>query len=323
MLNEKLKNQRILIFGGSGSWGQELISQLLKFDVKEIISYARNEYNQVTLKRQFPDKRLKIMLGDVRDYGQVDFACKNIDIVFLLSAIKHVPLAEEFIYECIKTNINGTRNVIRASIYNKVKKVIDVSSDKACSPINLYGMTKAIGEKLTLNGVNLNNETQFTVIRSGNALGSRGSVVTLWIDQIKNYNKITITDKRMTRFFLTLPDAITLLLTALDSDMNGVLFVTKMPACKMADLAKVLIEHYGNENTIIEEVGIRPGEKLDEVLINEHESPICYEYNENYYFLSNKKINYKKVDFLKFDSKTYLMNKDDIKKLLNKGGFLV
>jgi len=316
------KNKIVMITGGSGSWGNELIKQLLETDVKEIRSFARGEFMQVTLERKFNDPRLKIIIGDIKDYEAVDAACRNVDIVFHLSAIKHVPLAEEFIYECIKTNLNGTRNLVKASIANKVKIVVDVSSDKSCLPINVYGMTKAIGEKIILNGANLSKETIFTVVRGGNVLGSNGSVVGLWINQIKKYNKITITDKRMTRYFITLPEAINLLFTAVESNINGGLFIINMPSCKIIDLAEVLINHYGNKDTKIEIIGIRPGEKLDEILISEHESPVCYEYDKNYYFISYKKVDFKKVDFKQFNSSTYLMNKKEIKKLLDKGGFL-
>ena len=328
MKNNKINNKRILIFGGSGSWGQELITQLLKTNVKEIISFARNEYRQVSLKRYFNDSRLKIMIGDIRDYGKVDFACRNIDIVFLLSAIKHIPIAEEFPYECIKTNINGVRNVIRASINNKVKKVVDVSSDKACLPINVYGLTKAVGEKLILNGAKLSNDTKFMVIRSGNVLGTAGSVLELWIDQIKRFNKVTITNKEMTRYFLTLSEAIKLLFTAVESDINGGLFVMRMPSCKLINLAEVLIEYYGNKDTKIETIGIRPGEKLDEVLVSKHETSNAYEYGKNYYLITinpDWTVRYQKTlnkTLAEYNSYQRLMTKEEIKELLRKAGYL-
>ena len=248
-MNNQFDNKRVLVTGGSGSWGNELITQLLETKVKEIISYARGEFNQVSLQRKFNDPRLKIVVGDVRDYGELKHACKDIDIVFHLAALKHVPVCERQPYEAIKTNINGTRNIVRASIECNVKKVIDVSSDKAVLPINTYGMTKAVGEKLTLNASTLGSKTQFMCIRGGNVLGTNGSVVPLFINQIKRYNKITITDGKMTRYFLTLPEAIKLLFVATKSDINGGLFVMKMPACKIADLADVMIKRYGNKET--------------------------------------------------------------------------
>ena len=289
---KEFKDKIILITGGTGSWGQELTKQLLQFDVKEISILARNEFNQVSMKRKFNDPRLKIEIGNVRDYGKLKFACKNVNYVFHLSALKHVPICEEFPYEAIKTNIEGTRNIIRASIDNEVEKVIDVSSDKAVLPINTYGLTKAIGEKLILNALRIGSKTKFICIRGGNVLGTAGSVVSFWIDQIKRFNKITITDKKMTRYFLTLPEAIKLLFVAMKSNINGALFVMKMPSCKIIDLAKVMIEHYGNKDTKIKEIGIRPGEKIDEVLVSKHESPYTYKYGDNYYLISYKDLSH-------------------------------
>ncbi len=321
------KGKTILISGGTGSWGQELTKQLLQFDVKEIRILARNEFNQVSMKRKFNDPRLKIEIGNVRDYGKLQFACKGVNYVFHLSALKHVPICEEFPYEAIKTNINGTRNIIRASIDNEVEIVVDVSSDKAVAPTNTYGMTKAIGEKLILNGANLKSKTKFMVIRGGNVLGTNGSVVPHWIDQIKRFNKITLTDIKMTRYFLTLPEAIKLLFVAMKSGVNGGLFVMRMPSCKLIDLARVLMEYYGNKDTKLEITGIGPGEKLDEVLISKHETPNAYEYGKDYYFItyesvSAKNLGYKKTTLEEYNSFQNLMNKEEIKELLKRGGYL-
>lgn len=321
-----LKNKKILVTGGSGSWGNELVKQLLNKDAKEITSFARNEYRQVKLKRKYNDKRLKIVMGDVRDFGELKYACKDIDIVFHLAAVKHVPVCENQPYEAIKTNINGTRNIVRASIENNVEKVIDVSTDKAVAPINTYGMSKAIGEKLIINGANINSSTRFTCIRAGNVLGTNGSVVPLFKNQIKLYNKVTITDDKMTRYFLTIPQAIKLLFTASENNINGGLFVMKMLACKISDLADVLIEKYGNNNTKKEIIGIRPGEKVHELLISKNETPNTYIWNNDYYFINNTNNNLKvvdkpKVNFKEYSSNTKLMNKQEIKKLLRLGGF--
>lgn len=316
----------VLVIGSSGSWGTELITQLLQTNVKEIRGMARGEFAQVSLQRKFNDPRLKIIIGDVRDYGKVDSSCRGVDIVFLLSALKHVPICEDFPYEAIKTNINGTRNVVRACIANNVKKCVDVSSDKACLPINTYGMTKAVGEKLILNGAKLGSKTQFMVVRGGNVLGSAGSVIPFWIDQIKRFKKVSITDTTMTRYFLTLPEAIKLLFTAVESNINGGLFVMKMPSASMLDMAKVVIDHYAKgEMIIIEEIGIRPGEKIDEVLVSKHEALNAYEYNIYYYLITedpNWKWRNDKAKFEEYNSATKLMNKDEIKDLLQRGGFL-
>jgi FlaA1/EpsC-like NDP-sugar epimerase len=318
------KNKTILITGGTGSWGTELIAQLLKLEVKEIKILARNEFNMVSTLRKFNDPRLKMEIGDVRDYGKVKHACKNVNYVFHLSALKHVPVCEDFPYEAVKTNINGTRNIIRASIDNGVDIMVDVSSDKAVLPVNTYGMTKAVGEKLTLNASKLSKKTEFMVIRGGNVMGTAGSVIPLWISQIKEQNRITITDYDMTRYFITLSEAIKLLFVAMESKINGGTFVMKMPACKIIDLARVLIKWYGNRDTIIHETGIRPGEKLDEVLISKHEVKKTFVWDENYYLIHQTLDWYSlpKVDFEEYSSRTYLMNEDEIKTMLEKGGFL-
>jgi UDP-N-acetylglucosamine 4,6-dehydratase/5-epimerase len=315
------QDKNILITGGTGSWAYELVIQLLKFNLKEIRIYSRNEFAQVIMQRKFSDKRLKFIIGDIRDYEQLEFASKEVDILWHLAALKHVPLGEEFINEFVKTNIEGTKNIIKAAITCKVKNVIDVSSDKAANPISVYGMTKAIGERLIIQANKLAS-TKFVCVRGGNALGSNGSVVPYFIEQIKKNNKITITSKEMTRYFLTLEEAIKLLFIAYESNNFGVLFIMKMPSCKILDLAEVLIEKYGNKETEIEEIGIRQGEKIHEVLITEYESINTYEYDNNYYIISRDTLNLPKVNFKEYTSNSQpLMNKDEIKQLLESGGF--
>lgn len=316
------KNKRILITGGTGSWGTFLIKELLKNKSKEIIVYSRNEFNQVVMRRNINSDKLKFIIGDVRDLNSLIEACKSIDYVFHLSALKHITICEKQPREAIKTNILGTENVIEAAIKNKVKKVIYVSSDKASSPLNLYGMTKAIGEKLFINANLKSKDTKFICVRAGNILGSAGSVVPHFINQIKQDNKMTITDKRMTRYFLTLEEAIKLLFTAIkESNTTGV-YVMKMPSCKILDLAVVLKEVIGNKDTKIEEIGIRQGEKLHEVLISEYEASYTYECDDKYYFISFTNLNNKKVLFDEYNSNQNLMNKDQIKEMLKKGDFI-
>jgi len=325
-MKQWLDNKVIAVTGSSGSWGTELIKQLLANGAKEIRGIARGEHNQVKLRRKFNDKRLKIIIGDIRDYNKMNSVFKGVDIVFHLAAMKHIEIAEQFPYECIKTNINGTRNVVRAANNNKVKKLIDVSTDKATAPLNVYGMCKGIGEKLVINGANLSKTTQYMVVRGGNVLGTNGSVVDFFINQIKTENRVTITDYRMTRFFLTLEQAIELLLTAGESKYSGGLFIMKMPACKITDLAQVLIDHYGSKTTAMEEIGMRPGEKLHEVLVSKDESLHTYVYDEDYFLIYPQRDlseAYDKVDFKEFNSNTKLMTQEEIRALLDKGGFLV
>jgi UDP-N-acetylglucosamine 4,6-dehydratase len=195
-------NQTILVTGGTGSWGHELVRKLLPYRPKEIRIFSRNEFAQVSMQREFQhDGILKYIIGDVRDGEAVHEACKNVDYVFHLAALKHVPICENYPQEALKTNVQGTENIIQASIQQKVKKVIDVSSDKAVDPINLYGMTKAIGEKLMIRANNLSDYTRFVCIRGGIVLGTNGSVVPLFRKQILQKGAVTITDKKMTRFF--------------------------------------------------------------------------------------------------------------------------
>lgn len=319
------KNKTILLTGGTGSWGNAICERLLKYEPKEIRIFARNENNHVQMQRKFQNKKIQHYIGDIRDFKAINNACKKVNYIFHLAAQKHVPICEEFPYEAIKTNILGTENIIMASISNKVQKVIDVSSDKAVAANNLYGLTKAIGEKLFLNASSQANiNTKFCCIRSGNAMGTNGSVIPLFIEQIKTKNEVSITHKSMTRFFLTLPSIIELLFTAISSHLNGAIFVVKMSSCRIIDMVEVLIEHYGNAKTKIKEIGIRQGEKIHEVLISENESRSSYIYNKNYYvyFPDYRKCNLPFLHGNEFSSNSALLPKNEIKKMLFNGGFL-
>lgn len=320
---------KILITGATGSWGQTLTALLLKqYDVKQIICFSRNENQQVLMKRKFNNHKLKFVLGDVRDLPSLEKSLIGVDYVFHLAAIKHVPLCEEQPYEVIKTNIQGTQNVIDAALTNNVKKVINVSSDKAVEPINLYGMTKAVGEKLIIQA-NEFGTTKFVCIRGGNVMGSNGSVIPLFIEKIKNNQPITITDNQMTRFFLTLEEAINLIFKASGNSIGGETFVMNMPSCYISDLAEVLMEHYGKVDMI--ETGLRPGEKINEILVSKHESFNTYQYDKNYYVilpptatgaLLDKYTNLKRFAFEEFSSQTQMMKRDDIKIMLQRGNFI-
>jgi UDP-N-acetylglucosamine 4,6-dehydratase/5-epimerase len=323
-------NSRILITGGTGSWGQTLTRLLLeKYDPKEIIIFSRGELQQVLMQRKFKNPKIKYIIGDVRDYEAVNFATKNVDYVFHMAALKHVPICEDQPQEAIKTNIIGTNNIVNACILNNVKKVIDVSTDKAVEPVNLYGMTKSVGEKVIIQANDLTNNTKFVCIRGGNVMGSNGSVIPYFIEQIKAGGPITITDLRMTRFFLTLEEAISLLFKAAEDSIGGETFVMNMPACYITEVAEILMEEYGQVE--IKEIGGRPGEKLDEMLISKHESPLSYCYDDTYYVIlptkNNDDLNKKYKDLIKFpydefSSKTIRMSKDEIKDMLKKGKFI-
>ncbi|MEE1072523.1 MAG: polysaccharide biosynthesis protein [Cellulosilyticum sp.] len=327
------KDKRILVTGGTGSWGHELIKQLLEQDPKEISIYSRNELAQVKMEREFNDKRLKFIIGDVRDYERMNEATRGIDYIFHLAALKHVPICELQPYEAIKTNIIGTENLIKAAINNKVKKVIDVSTDKAVDALNLYGMTKAVGERLIIQANLLSEDTKFVCIRAGNVLGSNGSVVPFFIDQIKNQKQITITHPEMTRYFITLPEAIGLLFKASQFSYGGEIFVMRMPSYRITDVAEVLIEDSKVPDVEIKEIGMRPGEKLDEVLVSEYEAQSTFKYDDTYYvimptmdipglktFYETKNLAH--VTFKRYTSGDVILPKERVKELLRKGNYV-
>jgi UDP-N-acetylglucosamine 4,6-dehydratase len=324
-------DETILVTGGTGSWGYELVHQLLPQRPKKIIIYSRNESSQVAMKRAFEDARLTFCIGDIRDKAALISASEGVDYIFHLAALKHVPVCEDQPYEALKTNVGGTQNVIEAAIENKVKKVIYISTDKAANPSNFYGMTKAIGEKLIIYANLLMTHTKFVCIRGGNVLGTNGSVIHLFIKQIQEKNQIGITDKNMTRFFLTMQDAIKLLFKATDESKGGEIFVMMMPTCKIIDLAEVLIETTGRKDVEIVELGIRPGEKIHEILFSEYECQDTIIYDEQYFVIlpminvpGLKQIysGYPSVTMKSYCSSESLMSKDEIKQMLLLGGFL-
>lgn len=329
------KDTSILCTGATGSWGNELIKQLLEKEPKKIIVFSRGELAQVMTKIKFNNNsKLHFVIGDIRDADAVDrlFSQTQIDYVYHLAALKHVPVCENQPQEAIKTNIIGTTNLVNAAIKYKVKRFIDVSTDKAVSPTNTYGYTKAVGEKLVIQANALTKDTAFICIRGGNVLGSNGSVVPIFIDQIKNNNEITITVGHMTRYFLTLPEAIHLLFKASKVGVGGETFVMNMPSFYISELGDVLIDHYGNMNTGVKEIGIREGEKLDELLISEHEAPRSYIFDNDYYIIKpdlelNRDFSYigdlPKVSFTKFSSADNLKGKLFLRDLLDRGGFLI
>jgi UDP-N-acetylglucosamine 4,6-dehydratase len=326
------EGRRILITGGTGSWGQELTRKLLQCNPKEIRIFSRNEHAQVNMQRNFPDHpSLKFIIGDVRDYQAVLEACNGMDYVFHLAALKHVPICEFQPEEALKTNVMGTENVIRASIKQGVRKVIDVSTDKAVDPINFYGMTKAFGEKLMIRANERSETTRFVCIRGGNVLGTNGSVVPFFKKQILEGKTITLTSKEMTRFFLTISEAIELLLKAAQVAIGGETFVMKMNACRILDLADVLKNGLTTKSISIKEIGIRPGEKLHEVLVSNYESIHTYQYNDQYFvilpshpspILYDHYKSLEQVTFQRYQSNSSLMSQEEIEQMLRKGGFL-
>ena len=325
------ENQTILVTGATGSWGHELVKQLLEKNPKEIRIFSRNESSQVAMQRQFANEKLVFIIGDVKEKDCIIEACAGVDYLFHLAALKHVPVCEDQPLEALKTNVIGTQNVIEAAIKHHVKKVVYISTDKAANPSNFYGFTKAMGERLIIHANMLKTDTKFVCVRGGNVLGTNGSVIHVFNDQIRTKNLIGITDKRMTRFFLTLEDAIKLLFKASYESVGGEIFVMKMPTCKILDLAEVLIEASGKKTVKIVELGIRPGEKLHEILFSEYESKNTITYDENYYVilptidipgLRKHYSRFPSVKLESYNSSEGLMTKQELKELLIKGGFL-
>jgi UDP-N-acetylglucosamine 4,6-dehydratase len=282
-----LNNKSLLITGGTGSLGNELTSFLLKkFNLKKIIIFSRDELKQSEHNKKFKrfDKKniLRYFLGDVRDADRLKFAFKNVDIIIHTAALKHVDQAEYNPYEFINTNINGAKNIIQASLENDVEKVIALSTDKAVNPINLYGATKLASDKLFVSANNLtgNNKTRFAVVRYGNVINSRGSVAPFFLELRNNFSKfIPITHEKMTRFSITLQQSVDFILSSLNEMRGGEIFVPKIPSVRIIDLAKTIAP-----NIPVKIIGIRPGEKIKEVLCSSDEFFNVIEF-KNYFLI--------------------------------------
>ncbi len=279
-------NKSILISGGTGSFGSSMIKYILSnFKPKRLICFSRDELKQYNLSKELNEKKnscLRFFIGDVRDYDRLNLAMKNVDYVIHAAALKHVPAAEYNPFECIKTNIHGTENIVRAAIENKVKKIITLSTDKACNPINLYGASKLAADKITISANNYigNSKTKMSVVRYGNVINSRGSVIPFFKDCIKNNKPFPITDKDMTRFWITLDEALKFVIFCMRDMQGGELYVPKLKSSYINDLAKVI-----NDKHKITYIGIRPGEKIDETLISSDESQNVIEFKK-YYLIS-------------------------------------
>ena len=277
------KNKTILVTGGTGSFGNAFVPMTLeKYDPKKIIIFSRDEMKQWEMAKLFKDdSRVRFFIGDVRDKDRLYRALDDVDFVVHAAATKIVPTAEYNPFECVKTNINGAMNVIDACIDQGVKKCVALSTDKASSPINLYGATKLASDKLFVSGnaYSSEHEASFSVVRYGNVMGSRGSVIPFF-NKIKESGTVPITDERMTRFMISLEQGVELVWTAFEDMIGGEIYVKKIPSMKVVDLAKVVAP-----NAIHEIVGIRPGEKLHEQMISVEDAISTYEYKEYYKIL--------------------------------------
>ena len=287
MLNDKT----ILITGGTGSFGKKCLQMIFeRYNPKKVIIYSRDEFKQYNMKVEFANKvdidRVRFFIGDVRDKERLMRAFQGVDYVIHAAAMKQVPTCEYNPMEAIKTNIHGAQNVIDAALDRGVKKVVALSTDKAVNPINLYGGTKLVSDKLFIaaNAYRGNNyQTVFSVVRYGNVAGSRGSIIPLFRTLIENgETELPITDYRMTRFWITLEQGVELVFKALEESKGGETYISKIPSFKITDLAKAMLPHGS-----MKEIGIREGEKLHEVMVTRDDSRSTYEYDEHYIVYPN------------------------------------
>lgn len=324
MEEKVLRGKKILITGGTGSFGRFLLKYLLNEDCSEIVIFSRDEEKQVKLREEIKDSRVRFVIGDVRDFERIFEASQGMDVIFHAAALKQVPNCEFNVMEAVKTNILGAENVRRAAMLNRVEAVISISTDKAVKPVNVMGMTKALQERLMIQSNS--GSTRFIVVRYGNVIGSRGSVIPLFKEKVLNNEPLPITDFRMTRFLLTLNEAINLIMTAYIEGRGGEVFVKKLPAAKVVDIAKVMAKALTNKsNYPMREIGIRPGEKVHEVLVSEEEIVRTVEYDQFYVILPYGKINESSLNnnLEEYTSRnTRILNENEIYELLKAEGWL-
>ncbi len=291
----KIKDKTLLITGGTGSFGTAVLRKFIDTDhFKEIRIFSRDEKKQDDMRKQFNNDKLKFYIGDVRDYSSVESVMRGVDYVFHAAALKQVPSCEFFPMQAVKTNVEGTYNVIDAAIKNNVKKVICLSTDKAAYPINAMGISKAMMEKVAVAASRNAGETVVCLTRYGNVMASRGSVIPLFIKQIKSGEPITITDPNMTRFLMSLDEAVDLVLFAFEHGNPGDLFVNKAPAGTIGDLALALKTIFKSD-TEIKIIGTRHGEKLYETLCTKEEMMTAEDMGEFYRIpADNRDLNYAK-----------------------------
>ncbi|KGA82427.1 UDP-N-acetylglucosamine 4,6-dehydratase (inverting) [Lysinibacillus fusiformis] len=273
-----LKDKVVLVTGGTGSFGKKFTKKALELGVKKIIVFSRDELKQYEMKQEFKDERIRFFIGDVRDKDRLYRAFDGVDIVIHAAAMKHVDACEYNPFEAVKTNIHGAQNIIEAAIDRGVDKVIALSTDKACSPVNLYGATKLASDKLFVaaNSYVGHKKTRFAVVRYGNVVGSRGSVVPFF-KKIRKTGTVPITDERMTRFWITLDQGVQFVFDSLERMHGGEIFVPKIPSMSIMDLAKAIAP-----DCKLEIIGIRPGEKLHEAMIMEDDARHTREFDTYY-----------------------------------------
>lgn len=329
------KDKILLITGGTGSFGNAVLKRFLETDIKEIRIFSRDEKKQDDMRKKYNSSKLKFYIGDVRDYDSVLNATRGVDYIYHAAALKQVPSCEFYPLEAVKTNILGTENVLEAAIQNKVKRVVCLSTDKAVYPINAMGISKAMMEKVIIAKSRNLDETATTICctRYGNVMASRGSVIPLFVDQIRQGQPFTITDPEMTRFMMTLEDAVDLVLYAFENGQNGDVFVQKAPAATIGTLAQAITELLSVPNHPISIIGTRHGEKAFEALLSREE--MVHAIDQGNYFripADQRSLNYSKYvekgepkisEVTDYNShNTYRLNLEEMKQLLLKLEFI-
>ena len=326
------KNKTLLITGGTGSFGNAVLHRFLKSDIKEIRIFSRDEKKQHDMRVSLQNSKVKFYIGDVRDYQSIESSMCGVDFVFHAAALKQVPSCEFYPLEAVKTNILGTENVLNAAIASKVKKVICLSTDKAVYPINAMGVSKAMMEKVMVAKSRISNETILVGTRYGNVMASRGSVIQLFEEQLLNNFSITITDPEMTRFMMTLDDAVNLVLYAFEHGNSGDIFVQKSPASTIGELAAAMKKIYHNSTSDINIIGARHAEKLYETLLAREEYSIAEDLGDYFRVAAdNRDLNYNKyftegkgsiAQITEYNShNTNKLSEEQLISLLNRVGF--
>lgn len=288
------KNKTLLITGGTGSFGNAVLNKFIDSTINEIRIFSRDEKKQDDLRRKFQNDKIKYFIGDVRDESSIDQAMKGVDFVFHAAALKQVPSCEFYPMEAVKTNIIGTENMLNSAIKNNVEKVICLSTDKAVYPINAMGVSKSLMEKVFVAKSRISSKIKIIGTRYGNVMASRGSVIPLFYDQIKDNKPITITDPKMTRFMMSLDNAVELVLYAFQNGNTGDIFVQKAPSTTIGELAETMRTIY-NSNTKIKNIGIRHGEKIHETLLSQEERLVSEDLGDYFRIpADNRDLNYDK-----------------------------
>ena len=321
----ELKGKTVLVTGGTGSIGSEIVRQILGCDVNKVIIFSRDEIKHFLIKKRILDERLKTVVGDVRDYRSIQrvFEENDIDLIYHAAAMKHVVMCEDFPIESAKTNIFGTQNVVDLAKKHGIPKLITISTDKSAYPVNVMGATKFIAERITLNA-------NFSCVRFGNVANSRGSVIPVFIENLLNKKPISITDLNVTRFIIGIPDAVKLVIKATEYAKGGEIFILKMKAFRLGDLLDVILDRIAprlgisKEDVKVNVTGLVPGEKLHEDLINSTEYNRIYELDDLYVILRNdadasKYQNIKKADLYEYTTKDVeLITKDEVEEIVMK-----